>query len=121
MAGWELWKNAFELVRDSNLRGLPHSLLITISALTVASVLICGSPFAVKPLASSRALWWGATVVSAASFAGFGGFMAYHVVEDAVHEPGTGFFCLIAAQMLHFTGLLFIRREVPAVPEVDPA
>jgi hypothetical protein len=121
MAGWELWKNAFEVVRDSNLRGLPHSLFITMSALIVATVLICGGPFAVKPLAASRALWWGATVASAASFAGFGGFMAYHMAENAVHEPGSGFFCLLAAQMLNFTGLLFIRREVPAAPEVDPA
>ena len=121
LKGWELWKNAISVVRHSHLHGLPNSLLITMSALIVASVLICGSPFAVKPLAASRALWWGATVVSVASFAGFGGFMAYYMVVEAVDEPGTGFFCLIAAQMLHFTGLLFIRREVPAAPEVDPA
>ena len=111
LKGWELWKNAISVVRHSNLRGLPHSLFITMSALSVATVLICGGPFAVKPLAASRALWWGATVVSAASFVGFGGFMAYHMAENALHEPGSGFFCLLAAQMLNFIGLLFIRRE----------
>jgi hypothetical protein len=60
------------------------------------------------------------TISSGTAFFGLGGILLYHLALDP-SLSSSGINCLIAAQMLHFTGLLFIRREVPAAPEVDPA
>ena len=117
LPGWAVWTILPELLAE--MPGEPLIMIIFASFITSA-FLVLASPFVAGVLRKSRIAWWTVTISSGAAFFGLSGILLYQLALDP-SSSSSGFNCLAAAQMLQFLGLLFIRREIPAAPEVDPA
>ena len=117
LPGWAMWTILPELVAE--MPGEPLMMIIFASFIASA-FLVLACPFVAGILRRSRISWWTVTISSGAAFFGLGGILLYHLALDP-SLSSSGINCLAAAQMLNFLGLLFIRREMPAAPEVDSA
>jgi hypothetical protein len=119
--GWVVWVEAANFLSDpewSETRSL-----IGFSTFISGALLIVASPFLVPFLRLSRLSWWVAVLSSGMIMTGQGGLIVVtHYIDESSETSGPALPCLIAALVLNFTGLLFIRREVPgAVIPDDPA
>ena len=117
-AGWSIWQeigNFFVAPRIDDSQAM-----IGISTFLTCVVLILACPFLVPLFRRSRLVWWIATIASGLVLTGLGGLLVITNLAPDDH-PGPAIFSLLASLALNFLGLLFIRRELPAAPEVDPA
>ncbi len=119
MVGWQVWPILYDTL-TSHLGSNNISGMIALSAFITFSLIVAGCPFLIPILKVSRLSWWIVVVSSGAAMCGLGGNILTEQDPD-FSTPGPGLYCLLASLALNFLGLLFIRREVPAAPEVDPA
>ena len=117
--GWMMWPGLIDFLGDVDFEDLAG--MIAASAFLTYSLLVVVSPFIVPFLRISRLGWWMCIIASGVAMCGFGGVVLFSGHDPSFSVPGPGFYCLLASLALNFLGLLFIRREVPAAPEVDPA
>lgn len=115
--GWWVWHEIGIFLESPDLQDIQS--MIGISSFLTCVVLILSGPFLIHILRRSRLACRLATIVSGMVFAGLGVVVAIHNLRPAT-QPGPAVFCLLASLALNFLGLLFIRREVPAPPVVDP-
>ena len=109
--GWQIWPEIWQFVTDLDFSDIGD--LIATSAFLTSFLLIVVAPFAIPLFRASRLAWWLAAIVSGAALVGLSGVLVgdYLGTPSGAREPGPGFFCLIASQILNFLGLLFVRRE----------
>lgn len=118
MHGWQIWPEIWRTIKSPDFNDIQS--LIATSAFLTSLLLVAGAPFSIPLLRVSRLAWWLAIFVSGLALIGLSGVLIMNY-SDTSATVGPGFYCLIASQALNFLGLLFIRREIPAAPEVDPA
>lgn len=119
-AGWEIWFDVADYLSDPDWS--ETRLLIGVTTLISATLLIVASPFLVPFFRLSRLSWWVAVLSSGMIMTGLGGLMVIgHYIDESSETSGPALPCLIAALILNFTGLLFIRREVPRAVIPDAA
>ncbi len=112
--GWRLWEQVWASFVSPNFDD-PWE-LIALSSFLAASLLTVASPFAFSLLANSRWMWWLAVIASGMALTGLGSMLVtYYFDPDEFDRTGPGLFCLLATLVLNFLGLLFIRRESPAI------
>lgn len=113
--GWKLWPEVVRLVaHPSSMDGVSFR---AISGLVSGSLVLVSTPFLWVVMRRSRVLWWIVFATSSMATFGLSGTILYHIVHNL--EPGKGMICVIVAQILLTTGLLFIRREDPPAPTPD--
>ena len=117
--GWEIWPELLEFLKDVDFDQIQG--MIAASAFLTYCLLVVASPFLVPVLRISRIGWWVTVIASGVAMLGFGGVILISNDDPSFSVPGPGLYCLLASLALNFLGLLFIRREVPAAPEVDSA
>lgn len=104
--GWRMWSGSFrEIVR---LR--MDEELVAAMAFVTSGLMIFAGPFIMPLLHGSRWFWWLMTIMSASALVSLNGVIAISLLWNR-HLPGPGMLCLVSAQILFLTGLLFIRRE----------
>jgi hypothetical protein len=113
--GWELWKAVYEFIKEPDASYSRE--MIGVAGFLSSAFLIVACPFLVPVLNRSRWLWWVMVLASGAAMCGLGGIVLLALMD--MEEPGSGTCCLLAALVLNFLGLLFIRRET--APEIQPA
>ncbi len=117
--GWQVWPGMGDTLRF-HLSSNDISGMVALSAFITFSLTVIGCPLLVPFLRASRISWWIVVITSGAAMCGLGGNILMEQ-DPSFSTPGPGLYCLLASLALNFLGLLFIRREVPAAPEVDPA
>jgi drug/metabolite transporter (DMT)-like permease len=117
--GWELWPALVDFLKDADFDELQG--MVAASAFLTYCLLVVASPFITTILRKSRLIWWITVIASGVAMCGFGGMVLISDSDPSFSIPGPGLYCILASLALNFLGLLFIRREVPAAPEVDPA
>ena len=117
--GWRIWPELLEFLKDADFNDAEG--MIAVSAFLTYCLLVIASPFIIPILRMSRLGWWITVIASGLAMCGFGGMILLSEDDPAYSVPGPGTYCILASLALNFLGLLFIRREVPAAPEVDPA
>lgn len=117
-AGWLIWQEIASFFKAPDIDDVLD--MIGVSSFLSCVVLIIASPFLISVLQRSHLVWWVATIASGLVLTGLGGLVVITELEPD-DRPGPAIYCLLASLALNFLGLLFIRREVPAAPEVDPA
>lgn len=115
--GWEIWPAVLDFLKSPTFGDSED--MVSIAALLTGSVTILAGPFLIPVLSQSRLLWWVVALASGTSLCGLGVILTFGWDNDYT-RPGPGLLCLLAALLLNFTGLLFIRREAVAPAEVDP-
>ncbi len=116
-AGWSIWQEIGNFLEAPDIHD--SSAMIGVSTFLTFVVLILACPFLIPLFRRSRLVWWVATIASGLVLTGLGGLLVITNLGPGDH-PGPAIFSLLASLALNFLGLLFIRREVPAAPEVDP-
>lgn len=116
--GWALWPTLIDFIGDVDFNDLTG--MIAASAFLTHSLLVVVSPFIVPLLRISRLGWWMSAIASGVSMCGLGGAVLFSDHDPTFSVPGPGFYAILASLALNFLGLLFVRREVPAPPMVDP-
>lgn len=117
--GWEIWPTFFDTLKNLDITDMED--MLATSAFFTYCLLVIASPFSMVLLRNSRPLWWISTITSGGAFCTISGMICLAELIGTSSTPGPGLYCLLASLALNFLGLLFIRREVPATPEVDPA
>lgn len=110
--GWQVWPEIWQFFKELDFSDIGD--LIACSAFLTSALLIVVAPFAIPLFRASRPAWWLAAIVSGTALIGLSGILLvdYTNAPPDAEKLGPGFFCLIAAQILNFLGLMFIRREV---------
>ncbi|WP_367873122.1 hypothetical protein [Luteolibacter sp. Populi] len=114
--GWTVWIGILFYLKHPD---LDSESMIIVSALLAATVMILSAPFLLPILSRSRVSWWVAAMCSGVALAGIGFFLTFGWDNES-SRPGPGLLCLLAALILNFTGLLFIRRKTQGETSVDP-
>lgn len=117
--GWEFWPSLIDFLKDADFEEVEG--MIAAAAFLSYTLLVAVTPFAITALCRSRAIWWLSTIASGSAMCGLGGVIIVGLMDASGSEAGPGLYCLLGSLLLNFLGLLFIRREVPAAPEMDPA
>lgn len=112
--GWEIWEGWWDGVKS-----FPDIDWVGIEAIVWAGIhlmliLVGGSPFVIRALVSNRLLWWTTCIASATCFMIINGYLVwYEMVEvDPRYERSEfGLCCLFVCPLLHFTGVLFLRKK----------
>ena len=117
--GWEIWPTLWDYLHLPDYHDLQG--MTAASAFLTYSLLVVACPFILPFLRMSRLAWWITVIASGVATCGFGGIVLFTEHDPSISSPGPGLYCLLASLALNFLGLLFIRREMPAAPEVDPA
>jgi hypothetical protein len=115
--GWQVWPSLVETLGELHTSGMQP--MVTISAFVTSALLVVACPFLVPVLRISRLIWWITVITSGAAMCGWGGVILMEPTDPTSCILGPGSYCLLASLALNFLGLLFIRREVTAAPEVD--
>lgn len=115
--GWQIWPEVWGGFSRPNFNDPAE--LIACTAFCTSAMLITISPWILPFLRNSRLAWWLLILMSGAVLIGLSGTLVANYFPHQSKKLGTGFYCLIAAQVLHFAGLLFIRREVPPASLLD--
>jgi hypothetical protein len=116
--GWTIWEEIGNFAKSPNIGDFQE--MIGVSTFLTGVLLILSSPFLIPVLRRSRLVWWIATLGSGLVLTGLGGLLVISNL-DPDDNPGPAIYCILASLALNFLGLLFIRREIPASPEVDSA
>ncbi len=111
--GWVVWEDIFGDLADGGLEEPP--LVLAAASLLTESLLIVLLPFLLRMTWSSRLLWWTVTLVSGIATCALAGIILYFILLDPYTraEAGPAVYCLVAAPVLNFISLLFVRREAP--------
>ena len=114
--GWRIWDEVRSVLFNRYFDDILS--LIAISAFLSSSLITCLSPLLLSALAKSRLIWWMGTSMSGLVLVSLS---VLTVASSPDGGLGPAWLCFLASLALNFLGLLFIRRELPAAPEVDSA
>ncbi|MEO5917195.1 MAG: hypothetical protein ABIS50_23395 [Luteolibacter sp.] len=125
-AGWNVWKELWDLVRHpSGMNSNPMG-WVAISSFLMASLLIVVSPFLGSVWIRSKMAWLPTVIFGGLSAAGFA-VAIFIGKSEGEQRIGWGLYLLMAAPFLNFIGLLLARVGAPKVdrsqlgPEVRPS
>ncbi len=118
--GWIVWAMIYYLYSSGTLFDLSVPEMIAYGGLPVSMLLVVAAPFLVQLLRGSRPIWWIMVIMSSACLVPTS-LLIWKYSEDPDNLLPRFVGLLMSSMYLNFLGLLFIRREVPAAPEVDPA
>lgn len=111
-AGWVIWPELGNAVRDPRIFEEPVALALFASFLMLTA-LIVASPFLSIAFRRSRLAWWLVTVMSGSAMVLLGGLILIH---NDLGRLGPGGMSLLACPAFHFIGMLMIRKERPLEP-----
>lgn len=118
VAGWTVWPELWGLAHD--LKSLDAQGSVVIAAFLSFSFLILVSPFLGSIWRKSGWALWGSRVFSGLSGAAF--WLMYCVSNTGVgvNPPGAGGWCLLAAPLFNFVGILLAGPKVNRSHAPDP-
>ena len=116
--GWTIWLEVYEFFKDPD----PDETqaMIGVASFLAATALVIACPLLVPVFNRSRWLWWIAIMASGVAMCGLGGILLFSPSDPGYAVPGPAIHCLVAVLVLNFAGLLFIRRELPPVADIEP-
>ena len=118
--GWVIWKFIFHFYSSDTLSRASIAEMLAFVGLPVSMMLVVCAPFLVGFLRGSRPIWWLMTIMTSVCLVATS-WLIWELSQDPITSPPRSIRLFMIAVYLNFLGLLFIRREVPAAPEVDPA
>jgi hypothetical protein len=107
--GYRVWGEVLEFAKNPSADQGQD--MIALAGFVCSAFLIVTCPFLVPLLNRSRWMWWIVVLASGAALCGLGGVLISIFYRDNHVIPGPGIPCLLAALVLNFLGLLFIRKE----------
>lgn len=112
--GWVIWEQWWEGVKGFDELDFDWPDAPIWAALHLAALMYLVSPFVIRLLASNRIVWWLFVVMSSMALVGITGILQAEIWND--FEPGyetirSGFWLLMASPVIHFTGVLFVRKR----------
>jgi hypothetical protein len=118
--GWNIW---VAMVADTfrHSSRVDARTMIAYSGFLTSALLLISAPFLLPVLRISRLAWWGCVLTSGIAMIGFGSVIIPQGKVSGDVVPGPGYHLLFSAMLLNFLGFLFIRREIPPNPVIDPA
>lgn len=118
--GWMIWENWWDEVRHLDRIIFDPRQAMAWAAVHALAAMLLASPWLVRTLSVHRLTWWLMALMSAATVVGLTGLVGYEIVTDppdpATERLGIGMYLLLAIPVLHFTGVLFVRRRVSVPP-----
>ena len=120
--GWEIWKGWWDGATsfpDIDWTGIET---VAWAGIQLIVILVLGSPFVIRALVSHRLPWWTVCIASGVSFLMIDGYLLWYELVEAdprYEKSGPGMWCLFACPLLHFVGVLFLRKRVGGVMEGD--
>lgn len=112
--GWEIWDEWWDGVKDFDEVNFKWPDAPIWAALHLAFLMFLASPFVIRILGSNRLIWWLFSVMSLMTMMGLTLVLGWVVLRDfdvANERIGAGFWLLMASPVLHFIGVLFVRRR----------
>lgn len=121
--GYVVWSEMGEMLSRPGRLDMESGLIT--AGILMGTALAMASPFLIGILSRSRLLWWVAVLASALVFCGVTGVVGWNLM-DSFHDPTvfrwkSGMACLVLWPLLHFVGVLCIRKREPEQPAAtDP-
>lgn len=122
--GYEIWIEIIPQLID--FAGAFDTEYVTSVTWVLASVLVVASVFLIRVIAANRALWWLTALTSGATVVGLTFIVGWLLLVErpdlTYWRAGPGVACLLVFPVVHFVGVLFIRRRDPGpalAPEAD--
>jgi hypothetical protein len=118
--GWIIWRFIGSVFSSGRIFRAPDAEALAFGCLPVSMMLVIAAPFLIPMLRGSRPIWWMMMIMTSVCLASVS-WLIWSLSRDPITTPPPSISVYVMAVFLNFLGLLFIRREVPAAPEVDPA
>lgn len=118
--GWIIWQFIGSVFSSARIFRVPDVETLAYGCLPVSMMLVTVAPFLIAVLRGSRPIWWMMMIMTSVCLASVS-WLIWSLSRDPITTPPPSISVYLTAVILNFLGLLFIRREVPSAPEVDPA
>lgn len=114
--GWELWGDWWHGIVHLDRLDFSWPNAPIWAALHLVLLVLLSSPFLIGILRSNRLIWWLFAVMSAMAVIGITGVLGWVVFTLSEYDREltrfeVGFWMLMAAPVVHFVGVMFVRRR----------
>ncbi len=118
--GWVIWELVISVFTSGEFFQSSIGAMLAWMSLPMSMALVAGAPFLIHLLRGSRPIWWIMMIMTSVCLVAIS-WLIWELSRDPITTPPRSIGLLMTAVYLNFLGLLFIRREDPAAPEIDPA
>ena len=116
--GWEIWPEVIPDLVDLDNMSLESK--GPSFAWVLGAGMVVASPFLVRPLSMNRVIWWCMMLASGLIVLGLTGVLGWMLITDpfdpTAFRPRAGLFILLTYPVVHFLGVLCVRRRMPEDP-----
>lgn len=117
--GWVVWELVISVFTSGELLQSSIAVMLAWMSLPMSMALVASAPFLIHLLRGSRPIWWIVLIMTSVCLVAIS-WLIWELSRDPITTPPRSIGLLMIAVYLNFLGLLFIRREAPAAPVVDP-